>query len=70
MVTPSEVMASLQCDFVDEVCNSSASVLLAITYLSGEPLAIEQGTTMGNMEEMDLVSQDDQVWRVMRIHHQ
>jgi len=62
MITPSEVVANLQCDFTDEVWNSGTSGMLAITNWSGESLAIEQGTTMGNIEEVDLVSQDDPVW--------
>ena len=55
-------MAILQCDSIDEVRESGISRMLAITNWSGEPLAIEQGTTMGSMEEIDLVSQDDPVW--------
>ena len=62
MVTPSETVANLQCDFTEEVWNSSTSGVLAITNWSGEPLAIEQGTTMGSVEEVELVSQDDPVW--------
>ena len=62
MITPSEAVANLQCDFTDEVWNSGTSGMLAITNWSGEPLAIEQGTTMGVVEEIDLVSLDDPVW--------
>ena len=64
MITPSEIVASLQCDFTEEVWNSSTSGLLAITNLSrsGEPLAIEQGTTMGSVEEMELVTQYVPAW--------
>ena len=35
---------------------------IAVTNWSGEPLVVEQGTTMGIIEEVELVSQDDPVW--------
>ena len=62
MITPCEVVANLQCDFTDEVWDSGTSRRLAITNWSGEPLAIEQGTTLGSVEQVDLVSLDDPVW--------
>ena len=37
-------------------------MMLAITNWSGEPPAIEQGTTMGSVKEVDLVNLDDLVW--------
>ena len=62
IATLSEALASLQCDFTEEVWDSSTLGLLAITNWSGEPLAIGQGTTMGTVKEVQLVSQDDPVW--------
>ena len=56
-------MANLQCDFTKEAWHSSTSGMLAVTNWGGEPLAIEQGTTMSTVEEVQLVSQDDPVWR-------
>ena len=56
MITPSGVVANLQCDFTDEVWDSSTSSILVIINWSGKSLAIEQGTTVGGMEEVDLVS--------------
>ena len=62
MITPSEVVANLQCDFTDEVWDSGTSRRLAIMNWSCEPLAIEQGTTLGSVEQVDLVSLNDPVW--------
>ena len=62
MITPSEVLANLQCDFTDEIWSSGTSGMLAITNWSGEPLAIEQGSTMGIVEEVDPVGLEDPVW--------
>ena len=52
IVMPSETLASLQCDFTEEVWDSSTSGLLAITNWGG---AIEQGTTMGTVEKYNLL---------------
>ena len=62
MITPSEEVANLQCDFTDEVWNSGTTGMLVVTNWSGEPLTIEQGTRMGTLEEVDPVSLDDPVW--------
>ena len=62
MITPSKVLANLQCDFTDEIWSSGTSGMLAITNWSGEPLAIEQGSTMGIVEEVDPVGLEDPVW--------
>jgi len=53
---------NLQCDFTEEVWNSSTLRMLAVTNWSGEPLAMKQGTTIGTVEEVQFVSQDDPVW--------
>ena len=45
--------ANLQCDFTEEMWNSSTPSMLAVTNWSGEPLVIEQGTTMGIIEEVE-----------------
>jgi len=38
--------------------------MLAVTNWSGEPLATDQGTRMGSVQEVEFVSQDDPVsWR-------
>ena len=62
MITPSEVLANLQCDFTEEIWSSSTSGMLAITNWSGEPLAVEQGSELGIVEEVDPVGLDDPVW--------
>ena len=61
MITPSEVLANLQCDFINEI-NSSTHGILAIMNLSGKPLASEQGSKMGILEQVDPVGLDDPVW--------
>ena len=62
MITSSEALANSQCDFTDEIWSSRTSGMLAITNWSGEPLAIEQGSTVGIVEEIDPVGLEDPVW--------
>ena len=62
IVTPSETLANLQCNFTEEIWICSTPRMLAVTNWGGEPLVVEQGTTMGSIEEVELISQDDPVW--------
>jgi len=62
IVTPSETLANLQCNFTEEMWNSNAPKVLAVTNWSGEPLFIKQGTKMGSVEKVEYVGQDDPIW--------
>ena len=62
MVTPNDKLASIQCDFTDEVWEKKSTGELQVTNWSGEPLNIEQGTVIGNVEEVSVVDASDPVW--------
>ena len=59
LVTPSEKLAKMQCDFMDEIAMATGEVL--ITNWSGEPLSIESGEIIGNVEQVSRVSPEDPI---------
>ena len=62
MVTPNDKLASIQCDFTDEVWEKKSTGELQVTNWSGEPLNIEQGIVIGDVEEVSVVDATDPVW--------
>ena len=62
MFTPNDKLASVQCDFADEVWEKKSTGELQVTNWSGEPLNIEQGTVIGDVEEVSVVDSGNPVW--------
>ena len=62
MVAPNDKLASIQCDFAEEVWEKKSTGELQVTNWSGEPLNIEQGTVFGDVEEVSVVDISDPVW--------
>ena len=61
MVTPNDTLASIQCDFTEEVWEKKSAGELQVTNWNGEPLNIEQGTEIGDVEEVSVVDASDPV---------
>ena len=62
LVNPNDNLANRQCDFIEEVWEGKSTGELRITNWSGEPLSLESGEVIGNVEEVSRVSLDDPVW--------
>ena len=62
LITPSESLADMQCDFMDEVWEGKSTGKVLITNWSGEPRSIESGEIIGNVEQVSRVSPEDPIW--------
>ena len=62
MLKPHSNLAEKQCDFAEQLWEERPTGGLAIRNWGGEPLTIESGTIIGNIEEVSVVGQDDPVW--------
>ena len=70
IVPPSEErMAELQCDFVDELWTGEQSFSLPVTNWSGQPVMIKKGTSVGTLEYVSQVGQEDPVWKEQPSSH-
>ena len=62
LVNPNDNLTNRQCDFIEELQEGKPTGELRITNWSGEPLSLEPGEVIGNVEEVSRVSLDDTVW--------
>ena len=61
LVTPCKKLANMQCDFVEEVWEGKSSGEVLITNWSGEPLNIESGEIIGDVEPVSRVNPEDPI---------
>jgi len=59
---PIDVLANMQCDFTEELWEEKSSGELLVTNWSGEPLSLESGEVIGNVEQVSRVSPEDPIW--------
>ena len=59
VMMPSEKLANMQCDFMEEIWEGMSTGQLN---WSGEPLTIEAGEVIGNMDQVSRVSPEDPIW--------
>ena len=62
IVTPNDKLANMQCDFTEEVWEEKSTGELLVTNWSGEPLSLDSGEVIGDVEQVSRVSSDDPVW--------
>ena len=56
LVTPSEKLANMQCDFIEEVSEVKSTGEVLITNWSREPMSVESGEIISNVEQVSKVS--------------
>lgn len=64
MVTPNGKLAGMCCE---QVWKRKPTGELQVTNWSGEPISIEQGTVIGNIEEVSFVELNDSVWETLTV---